>query len=135
MKRTIGLLFALAVSADAAGASAGTGIADDQEINHGLFVIAVADKIRTDCDGIDARLWTAYRFIEKLKSTARARGYTRAEVEAYLDDTQAKMRMNTLRNAYFAEHGAGDLVPERLCVLGRDEIARKSEIGHLLQAK
>lgn len=129
------LLAALTLWAAAGRAAPEGGIAEDRVINQGLFVIAVADEIRDECDTIDARMWRALVFINKLRSKARERGYSRAEIDAYLDDEQAQDLMRARRNAYFARHGAGDRTPESLCALGRAEIARNSQIGYLLKAE
>jgi len=129
------LFLSVALSAPAAAADNAPGLAGERDINAGLFVIAVADKIRKACDGIDARMWRAYVFVEKLKSKARERGYTRAQVEAYLDDDKEEARMDARRDAYFDIHGASPDDPQSLCRLGREEIARNSQIGHLLKAE
>jgi len=124
----------LAITGHVAGASADPDISTDREINQGLFVIVVANKIRKKCDTIDARMWRALMFIENLKAKARARGYTRPKVEAYLNNEEARAHMDDLRDAYIKQH-VGDTSPESLCRLGREEIARNSQIGYLLKAE
>ncbi|WP_397543921.1 DUF5333 domain-containing protein [Roseovarius salis] len=131
----VALALALAMSAGAAGASAQSGLSGEREINQGLFVLAVADKIRRACDGISARFFRAHGYTNDLKEMARARGYSREEVEDYLNDETEKAKMRARRNAYFEANGASNLDPESLCTLGRAEIARNSQIGHLLRAK
>lgn len=135
MKRVMALVLVLALPSAAAGASPDAGLAAEKDINAGLFVIVVADHVRKECDSIDARLWRAYVFIEKLKSKARERGYARAQVEAYLDDEDEQAKMDWRRNAYFEANDASADDPQSLCRLGRAEIARNSQIGHLLKAE
>lgn len=135
MRRLAALALSFALSAGAAGASAGSGLANERDINEGLLVLAVADKIRRSCDAIGGRLFRAQGFANDLRDIAQARGYSRAEVDAYINDAAEKARVRARRNAYFEAHGASNLDPQSLCALGRTEIAQQSLIGHLLKAK
>lgn len=135
MKRLTALALSLVMAAGAAGASAGTGLKNESDINDGLLAIAVADKIRRECSSIGARFFRAQGFINDLKSLAEHRGYSQADIDAYINDDVEKAKMRERRNAYFEARGASNLDPESLCVLGRDEISRNSRIGHLLRAK
>ncbi len=135
MKRLAVFALALSLTAGTAGASAGAGLSDERDINEGLLVLAVADKIRRSCDAIGGRLFRAQGFANDLRAIAEGRGYSRAEVDAYINDDTEKAKVRARRNAYFESKGASDLDPQSLCALGRTEIAQKSLIGHLLKAK
>ena len=111
------------------------GLAEEADINAALVEIAAADKIRRECDTIGGRMFKAQRFANDLKDVARARGYSDAEIDAYLDSKTERAKVRQLSNVYFESHGASNLDPASLCVLGHAEIARKSRIGHLLKAK
>lgn len=111
------------------------GLADETDINEALVAIAAADKIRRECDTIGGRMFKAQSFANDLKDVARARGYSDAEIDAYLDSRDERAKVRAQRNVYFESHGASNLDPASLCVLGHAEIARKSRIGHLLKAK
>lgn len=132
--RACAVLLCLGVAAGAS-ASAGAGLASETDINAGLLDIAVADKIRRECSGIGARLFRAQRYASDLKAMARARGYTEAEIDAYINDDTEEAKMRARRNAYFEARGASNLDAASLCVLGRAEIAQGSRIGRLLRAK
>lgn len=135
MKRLTALALCIAVTAGAAGASAETGLRNESDINEGLLAIAVADKIRRECSSIGGRFFRAHGFINDLKSLAEHRGYSQAEIDAYINDDDEKAKMRERRNAYFEARGASNLDPESLCVLGREEMSRNSRIGQLLRAK
>lgn len=135
MKRTAALVLSLATVANAATAAAETGLKNEQDINKGLLIMAVADKIRRACDEIGGRLFRARAFADTLEEVAMDRGYTSAEVDAYINDDEEKAKVRQRRNAYFQSKGASNLDPQSLCMLGRDEIARNTQIGHLLRAK
>lgn len=135
MTRVIALVFAVAVLGGGASTSAQSGLADEIDINEGLVVIAAADKIRRECSGIKGRLFRAIKEANRLKETARARGYSDDEIDAFLNNKEEKARVREARNLYFESKGASTLDAQSLCVLGSDEIARNSQIGHLLKEK
>ena len=136
---TFALCVSLAASALPASAGAGSykdsGLYKEKDINDGLLIIAVADKIRRSCDTIGGRLITARSYVNALKGLAESRGYSGDEIDSYINDKAGKAEMRERRNAYFQRRGASNLDHESLCVLGREEIAKKSQIGRLLKAK
>ena len=117
------------------GTAASAGLKDEDDINNGLLVAAVAEKIQRECRSIGARMFRARAYANDLKEEAEARGYTMAEIEAYVDDSDEKRKMRERRNAYFKSKGASNLDPDSLCVLGHAEIKKNSQIGQLLRAK
>lgn len=125
----------LSVSLVLGAGTAQAGLSDEKDINDGLLVLAVADKIRRACDEIGGRLFTAQSYSNKLRQIAASRGYSEAEIDAYVNDKVEKAKMRERRNAYFASKGASNLDPDSLCVLGRDEIARGTQVGQLLKAR
>ncbi|WP_422027831.1 DUF5333 domain-containing protein [Roseovarius sp.] len=135
MKRMTALVLSLALSAGAVGASAGAGLENERDINDGLLALAVADKIRRECNSIGGKYFKAQSYANGLKSLAAARGYSDAQIDAYINDDVEKEKMRQRRNAYFEARGASNLDAESLCVLGRAEMAQKSRIGQLLRAK
>ena len=139
MRILTSITLCLALASGAASASAGSykdsGLYRENDINQGLLVIAVADKIRRSCDSISGRLFTARSYVNSLKDVAESRGYSEAEIDSYINDKAGKAEMRLRRNAYFESKGASNLDHDSLCVLGRAEIANQSQIGKLLKAK
>lgn len=133
--KSLALGAVLAVSAATAQANAGPGLAAEKEINDGLLVIAVADKIRRECSDISARFLTARSYLGSLKDAAAGKGYTEAQINAYINDDAEKAKMRDRRNAYFKARGASNLDAASLCALGRAEIQKQSQIGLLLRTK
>lgn len=129
-------IFALAATlAGGLSGPAAAQLAQEADINAGLMAVAAADKIRRECDGISGRLWVARSYMNALKDMARERGYSDAEIDAYVNDKAEKAKMRDMRNAYFKSKGASNLDPESLCTLGRAEIAGQTQIGSFLKAK
>jgi uncharacterized membrane protein len=135
MMTTIVLSVALAGAAVAGSASTKPGLPQENDINSGLLAVAVADKIRRECKSISGRFFRARAYMNGLKDIATERGYTKSEINAYVNDDAEQDRMRAKRNAYFKSKGASNLDPQSLCVLGREEIRRNSQIGSLLKAK
>jgi hypothetical protein len=125
----------MALASTSASASAQQGLSSESDINAGLVIMAAADKIRRSCGTIGGRLMRAQKFANTLKDVARARGYSDTEIDAYLDSKAKRAKVREQRNVYFQSQGASNLDAQSLCVLGHAEIARKSQIGHLLKAK
>ena len=70
-----------------------------------------------------------------LKSEARRRGYSDAEIDAYVNDKAEKQKMRARRNEYIRAQGAVPDDGPSLCALGESEIAKQSRIGALLVAR
>ncbi|WP_306116644.1 DUF5333 domain-containing protein [Roseovarius sp. MMSF_3305] len=129
------LALSIALAATSVGASAQSGLYNEKDINDGLLIIAVADKIRRGCDSISARIFKARSYAVGLKELASSRGYSDEEIDNYIENKENKAEMRLRRNAYFQSKGASNLDPESLCVLGRAEIQKQSQIGALLRAR
>lgn len=128
--------FSIVALCSMAPASPGwAGMADEADINQGLVYIAAADKIRRECSSINGRMLKAQRYANALRGIARDRGYSDAEIDAYLDSRDERAKVRAQRNVYFESQGASNLDPASLCALGHAEIARKSQIGYMLRAK
>lgn len=116
------------------GASAAS-LAQETDINERLMEMSVADEIRKRCDSISARMLRGLGLMNQLKAEAVARGYSEAEIEAYVKNKENKRQMRARADAYIRAHGAEPNDGPSLCALGRDEIAKQSRIGALLWAR
>jgi hypothetical protein len=116
------------------GASAAS-LAQETDINERLMEMSVADEIRKRCDSISARMFRGLGLMNELKAEAVARGYSEAEIEAYVKDREEKRKMRARADAYIRARGAEPNDGPSLCALGRDEIEKQSRIGALLRAR
>ncbi|RKT30412.1 hypothetical protein BXY70_2401 [Roseovarius halotolerans] len=133
--KALALITMLSATAATGQAATQKGLPSETDINAGLLTVAVADKIRRACGDISARFFTARSYVSSLKEMATERGYSDAEIDAYINDDVEKARMREKRNEYFKARGASNLDPASLCTLGRAEIQKQSQIGLLLRAK
>ncbi len=106
---------------------------DDPQIHSGLTVIAVGRHIQNVCDDIRPRLVRAWNFAEGLVDRAQDLGFTRAQVEAFIDDRTEQERYGAVMRQWFAQQGVDASDRDAVCRVGRDEITAGSQIGRLLR--
>ena len=119
----------------AAAADARPGLSSEDDINAGLLAVGIADEIRKNCDSIQGRVFKALIYMKGLERMARARGYSGAEIDAYVDSDEEEARLRRKGEAYLAAKGVDPSRPDTFCALGQAEIANGSSIGIFLKAK
>lgn len=110
-------------------------LAQEKHINDRLISARVADRIRRECSSIDARMVYAFTQARALKRYALDKGYSAAEVEAFLDSKADKQRIYAVAEDYLARKGARAGDGDSFCAVGQAEISGKSLIGSFLVAK
>ncbi|AUH35564.1 DUF5333 domain-containing protein [Paracoccus tegillarcae] len=107
----------------------------DKYLNDRLVAARVADRIRRECPSIDLRLVAAYSQARGLQKYAREQGNSDAAIDEYLDSRSVKDRIYGIADTYLAQQGATAGDAESYCRVGRDEIAKNTVSGSLLNAK
>ena len=107
-------------------------LSENAYINDRLIQARVADRIRKECDTINARFAYAYSQARALQQYALDQGYTDAEVEAFLDSAADKARVKAAAEDYLAANGAVAGDSASFCALGVKEIAAGSVAGSLI---
>ena len=135
--RTLAALAAatLTLGALAAPAAALEPLSQERHINSRLIAARIADRIRRECPTLNARMLYAYGQARALERYALDKGYSRAEVEAFLDDKAERRRIYAVAEDYMARNGVKKGDAESYCRLGRQEIANGTVTGSLLVAK
>lgn len=110
-------------------------LSQERYVNDRLIAARIADRIRRECPTIDARMIYAWSQARALKKYARGKGYSDAQIDAFLDSRTDKDRIYGVAEDYMARNGVTKGDAESYCRLGRDEIARKTVTGSLLSAK
>lgn len=127
------MVVALFVSAQAALAQDRfDALRNDPEIHEGLLAISIGRLVRNHCDTIDARVFRAWAFAQTLVDRGISLGYSRAELEDYLESDADKDRYRRLARDYLGARGAVVEDAQSMCRLGRDEISSQSAVGRLL---
>ena len=126
---------AIALSALAQPAAALEPLSQEKYVNDRLIAARIADRIRKTCPSIDGRVFYAFGEARKLQSYARKKGYSDAQIDAFLDDKQEKKRVYAVAEDYLTRNGAKKGDAESYCAIGRAEIQKNTIIGSLLVAK
>jgi hypothetical protein len=108
---------------------------EESHIVGSLVAARVADAIRKSCPTISARTFVVLMKMSELKSYARSKGYTSAEVESFLEDPKEKARLKQLAADHLKKAGARAGEPESYCAAGRAEIARGTLAGALIRSR
>lgn len=109
----------------------------DPRIWNGLFALAIAREVSNRCDGpVEARTFRGRTHVLGLFNHARGLGFSRAEIEAFVDDEGEKAHLRAQVVQWFAQHGLSEgSAPARFCDLGRAEIAAGTFAGSFLRAR
>ena len=126
------MMIAAVICGLSAPVSAKPALRDVPVIDDGLFAVALADRIRKTCPTISARFFRAYAYLNDLRKTAEARGYSRAEVEAHLESDAEKDRLRA-RAARLLDAQGLSADASGYCALGRQQISAGTDAGRLLR--
>lgn len=116
-------------------ATARAGLAEEADINKGLLAVGIADEIRKKCDSISGRMLKGQMYLWDMAQLAKSRGYTDAQIKAYIKSDSEKAKMRAKGTAYLKSKGVSPSNPQSYCAVGLAEIASKSQIGAFLKAK
>ena len=117
-----------------AGATAARpALRDVPEVTEGLISAAIAWEIGDKCDGIDARILRGIGFLNGLKSTAREMGYSRSEIDSFVNSEVEKDRLEAIARQRLRDLGGVEGRWDTYCTVGRSQIAAGSQIGQLLR--
>ena len=132
--RTLALSLGIALALPAGGAAANNlpSLRENKRVNDELFAAAVGDQIRRNCPSVHARMFYVLRKARELEAYAMSLGYTKAQIDAYVESDEEKARMRERRDRYLAENGVVRGDAESYCRLGRREIENRTFIGSLL---
>ena len=108
---------------------------NDSYIYNGLFAVALADEIRTQCDSIEPRIIRAISFLRQLHAHARSIGLNDDQIREFVESEAEQDIMRGHLRRYFEANGVVEGEPETYCVLGRAEIAARSQVGVLLYSR
>ena len=133
--RRIAAVLGLVMMAGTSAAEALPPLSQNDYINHRLISARVADRIRKTCPDISARIFYAYSQARALERYALDLGYSKQQIEAFIDSDVEKTRVKAAAEDYLKANGATPGNIAGFCALGREEIAKKSIAGSLLRAR
>lgn len=110
-------------------------LAKEKYINDRLIAARVADRIRRECPTIDGRMIYAYQQARALQRYALDKGYSKAQIETFLDSKPDKDRIYAVAEQYMAQNGVKKDDAQSYCTLGLAEIGKRTVTGSLLVAR
>lgn len=102
-------------------------------VSEGIIATGIAYEIGRVCPSLTARVLAGIFFLSELQSHAYGLGYSKAEVDAYINDKDEKLRLEAIARTRLVAMGAVVDQPETYCTVGHQEIAAESQIGKLLR--
>lgn len=108
-------------------------LSEVSKVTEGLIATGIAHEISEVCPSLQARRLRGFGFLMSLRQHARSLGYSRDEVDAYVDNDAEADRLEGIARARLAEMGAVKGQPGTYCRVGRREMAADSQIGRLLR--
>ncbi len=102
-------------------------------VSEGIIATGIAYEIGRVCPSLTARVLAGIFFLYELQSHAYDLGYSKAEVDGYINDKDEKLRLEAIARERLVVMGAVVDQPETYCRVGRQEIALESQIGKLLR--
>ena len=101
-------------------------------ITEGLIDTAIAYELDRKCDELDGRRLQGIAFLWSLESEARRLGYSRDEIRDFIDNDEEKDRLEGIARERLRGMGAVEGEWDTYCAVGREEIAKGSQVGKLL---
>ncbi|MGY6695019.1 MAG: DUF5333 domain-containing protein [Roseinatronobacter sp.] len=141
MKQTILRLTTVLLLASSAVATAATtqsqvndALRGNPEIYNGLFTAALIKHVVDTCPAINppGRLARVGYFLS-LYNSARSMGYSRSQIEAFVEDDAEQARMRSLVEAHLRRAGVDPASETEVCAYARAEIAERSALGRQLR--
>lgn len=127
------LIAAVALILAGQGATAQVPLKDVAHIREGLIAAGMAIEIDTYCDTVTVRLFRGLSFLNGLKKHASDLGYTDQQIDAYINDSVEKTRLEGIARARLADLGAVVGQNQTYCQVGRGQIAQNTTLGWLLR--
>ncbi len=110
-------------------------LSQEKYVNDRLIAARIADRIRRECSGYDARMMYAWGQARALKKYARGKGYTEAQIDTILDSKEDKKRIYGVAEDYLKRKGAKKGDAQSFCAVGAQEFANNSYIATFLVKK
>ncbi|MEM9319795.1 MAG: DUF5333 domain-containing protein [Pseudomonadota bacterium] len=132
---TAATMMALLTTVGASRADEYDALRNDPEVENGVLIVAIGDLIRDNCPSIEDRRARSIPFLIGLVNRAQSLGYSRSEIEDYIDDDAEQARVMARAQTWLVQEGADLAAPETICTVARDEISAQSVIGRLIRER
>ncbi len=124
---------AIACVMGAGSVSAQTALKEVAHVRDGIVYTGMAYEISERCGDLRARLFRGLGFLQSLKRHAADLGYSDTEIDAYVNDSDEKDRLEAIARANLAALGVIVGQEATYCTVGRAQIAANTRVGWLLR--
>jgi len=130
---SLALISSLAFPAAARSEMNFDGLRNDPTVANGLRWVSAAIQVQDVCPDISPRVLRGLFFLNQLRSHARDLGFSADMISAYVDDPAEKARVDAEALSYLRSEGVVEGDASSYCAVGKDHIARRTQIGVLLR--
>lgn len=133
----IAIVLASPIRADAMPqADVNTALRGNADIYNGLFTAALIKHIVDTCQDLQGpnRLQRV-TFFMGLYNQARGMGFTRAQIEAFVDDKTEQQRLQGVVDGFLTQAGVDPSNTQAVCTYARAEMADRSALGRRLRER
>ncbi len=123
----------LAIVGFAGAATAQSALKDEVRVRDGIVQVGMAYEISEKCSSLSARTFRGISYLQELKRYAQQRGYSDAQIDAYIDNKSEQRRLEAIARQQLALLGVIEGQEATYCAAGRDQIARDTRVGWLLR--
>ena len=123
----------LAIALSTLAMPAAADLRDEADIRERLLIVGEAEALVRGCGAVRERRAVGIQYLWGIARMALAKGYTRAEIEAYVEDDAEKDRLRAIARERVAAKGGTPGDEAALCRLAQAEIAAGSPVGRLLR--
>ncbi len=123
----------LAIVGFAGAATAQSALKDEARVRDGIVQVGMAYEISEKCSSLSARTFRGISYLQELKRYAQQRGYSDAQIDAYIDNKSEQRRLEAIARQQLALLGVVEGQEATYCAAGRDQIARDTRVGWLLR--
>lgn len=136
----LALVAALSITGSASAATTqaqiNEALRNSPQIYNGLFTAALIRHVTDTCPGIrpPGRLARVNYFLS-LYNRARGMGYSRAQIEAFVEDEAEQARMKSLVERHLQRAGVNPASEAEVCAFARTQIAERTALGRQLSER
>lgn len=113
--------------------SAQTPLKDVAYVRDGIVSVGMAYELSERCSELHARIFRGLGYLQSLRRHAADLGYSRAEIDAYINDAEEKARLEGVARAQLVALGVVEGEEATYCAVGRAQIAANTRVGWLLR--
>lgn len=107
--------------------------ADVESVSEGLIAAGMAMELGDRCGDVNVRMLRGINFLQGLKRELQDRGYSNAEIDAFIDNDAEKDRLEAIARQRLADLGVIEGQAGTYCTVARGQMSQGTQVGQLLR--